>query len=185
MLTFQLVFEILPCVAHELPSHPSLRIQHPNQFTLRHHVALFPLSLTVTSFHSRRLCFLCISQLFLVSPFSPFALLLLLITTRPPASATAMADGPPRPPRPPFLSRLPRWLSRWLGYRDTSPPAPPHVYVLYLWPFIGAFCGLSLLQAVFGHADYFIDRGVPSIIASYVSVSQPCHPAIHLPKTSK
>jgi hypothetical protein len=113
-----------------------------------------------------------------VSPFSPLSLLLLLITTLFPVSVAAMADGPPQPARPPFLSRLPRWLGRWLGYRDGPPSAPPPVYVLYLWPFIGAFCGLSLLQAVFGHARYFIDRGVPSIIASYVSVSPLYLPAI-------
>jgi hypothetical protein len=44
------------------------------------------------------------------------------------------------------------------------------VYVPYLWAFIGAFGGLSLLQAIFGHAPYFIERGAPPIIASYVCI---------------
>jgi hypothetical protein len=142
------------------------------QFALRHLVNLLPLSLW-TFFPSRRHFYLRISHLSLVSPFSPLSLFPLLITNLSPVSVAAMTDGPSQPARPPFLSRLPRWLSRWLGYRDAPPSAPPPVYVLYLWPFIGAFCGLSLLQAVFGHARYFINRGVPSIIASYVSVSPP------------
>jgi hypothetical protein len=65
------------------------------------------------------------------------------------------------------LARLPPWISHWLGYRS-SPAKKQPVYIIYLWSFIGAFCGLSVLQAIFGHAHYFIDRHVPSIVASYV-----------------
>jgi len=64
------------------------------------------------------------------------------------------------------LARLPPWISHWLGYRS-SPAKKQPVYIIYLWSFIGAFCGLSVLQAIFGHAHYFIDRHVPSIVASY------------------
>ncbi|KAF8172651.1 HPP family-domain-containing protein [Pholiota molesta] len=64
-----------------------------------------------------------------------------------------------RLPLPPFLSRL-------LGYRSSPPPKRPD-YIIYLWSFIGAFGGISLLQAVFGQAHYFIERGVPTVIASY------------------
>lgn len=68
---------------------------------------------------------------------------------------------------PSRLARLPRWISHWLGYRD-APPAKQPEYIVWLWSFVGAFCGLSILQAVFGHSQYFIERSVPSIIASYV-----------------
>ena len=68
------------------------------------------------------------------------------------------------------LSRLPSWLSRWLGYRSVSPSKQPE-YLICFWSFIGAFCGLSVLQAVFGQAQYFIGRHVPSIVASYVRLS--------------
>ncbi|KAF8172652.1 HPP family-domain-containing protein [Pholiota molesta] len=64
------------------------------------------------------------------------------------------------------LSRLPPVISRWLGYRSSPPPKRPD-YIIYLWSFIGAFGGISLLQAVFGQAHYFIERGVPTVIASY------------------
>lgn len=75
-----------------------------------------------------------------------------------------------------LLSRLPLWLSRWLGYRQTPPPKQPP-YVIWAWSFVGAFCGLSVLQAIFEFAPYFVDRQVPSIIASYVSESpQPSEP---------
>jgi hypothetical protein len=66
------------------------------------------------------------------------------------------------------LARLPHWTSHWLGYRSTSPPKQPD-YVGSFWTFIGAFVGLSVLQAVFGHPQYFLRHHVPSIIASYVS----------------
>lgn len=68
------------------------------------------------------------------------------------------------------LARLPPWLTRWLGYRSSPPPTRSR-YIIWLWSFIGAFCGISLIQAVFGHAQYFIRRGVPSIVASYVSMN--------------
>lgn len=70
--------------------------------------------------------------------------------------------------KPHRLARLPAWFTHWLGYRATPPPKNPE-YVTWLWSFIAAFCGISLLQAVFGHARYFIERGAPQIVASYVS----------------
>ncbi|KAI0011305.1 HPP-domain-containing protein [Xylariaceae sp. FL0662B] len=64
------------------------------------------------------------------------------------------------------LGRLPSWINRWLGFRSSpSKPLPP--YLNYLWSFIAAFCGLSVLQAIFNYSDYFRGRGVPGIIASY------------------
>jgi CBS-domain-containing membrane protein len=69
------------------------------------------------------------------------------------------------------LARLPRWLSRWLGYRHI-PPAQLVRYETCFWSFVAAFCGIALIQAVFGQATYFIRRGVPPIIASYVRTYQ-------------
>jgi len=68
-----------------------------------------------------------------------------------------------------ILSALPRWCSRWFGHRPEPLPNCPN-YVIWIWSFIGAFCGISVLQAVFEQAHYFIQRRVPTIIASYV-----CH----------
>ncbi|KZV68121.1 HPP-domain-containing protein [Peniophora sp. CONT] len=66
----------------------------------------------------------------------------------------------------PLLSRLPPWLSRWFGYR-ASPPEKPPKYIAWFWSWIGAFCGLSVIMAVFGQAQYFINRKVPLLVASY------------------
>ena len=82
----------------------------------------------------------------------------------------------PHPNHP--LARYPPWLTRWIGYRATIPPKRPD-YIIWFWSFIGAFSGLCILQAVFGHAGYFVDRGVPSMIASYVSRIQLLRPACH------
>ncbi|KAI1380710.1 HPP-domain-containing protein [Hypoxylon crocopeplum] len=64
------------------------------------------------------------------------------------------------------LTRIPPWVSRWLGFR-LSPPPPLPPYMNYFWSFIGAFCGLSVVQAIFNYSDYFLGRKVPGIIASY------------------
>ncbi|THH14405.1 hypothetical protein EW146_g5921 [Bondarzewia mesenterica] len=78
------------------------------------------------------------------------------------------------------LARLPPWLSHWLGYRSSPPKKQPD-YIIYIWSFVGAFCGLSVLQAVFGHAHYFIKRNVPSIVASYGASAVLCYGAIEAP----
>ncbi|KAL9583952.1 MAG: hypothetical protein Q9212_002402 [Teloschistes hypoglaucus] len=77
------------------------------------------------------------------------------------------------------LSRLPPWASRWLGYRATPPKES--AYVVALWSFIGAFCGLAVLQAISGQAEYFIDRKVPPILASYGASAVLCYGAIEAP----
>ncbi|KAH7916090.1 HPP family-domain-containing protein [Hygrophoropsis aurantiaca] len=64
------------------------------------------------------------------------------------------------------LSRLPLPVSRWLGYRPSPPPPHPN-YIVWFWSFVAAFCGISVIQAVFINAHYFMQRGVPSIVASY------------------
>ncbi|KDQ64395.1 hypothetical protein JAAARDRAFT_145037 [Jaapia argillacea MUCL 33604] len=78
------------------------------------------------------------------------------------------------------LARFPTWINRWLGYRATPPPKQPD-HIIWLWSFIGAFGGLSLLQAVFGQASYFIKRGVPSIIASYAASAVLIYGAVDSP----
>ncbi|MCJ1443262.1 MAG: hypothetical protein MMC23_003760 [Stictis urceolatum] len=67
---------------------------------------------------------------------------------------------------PALLSRLPLWASRWLGYRATPPPKLPP-YLIWIWAFIGAFAGLSVLQSIFTYSSYFTSRHVPGLIASY------------------
>ncbi|EAU83028.1 HPP family protein [Coprinopsis cinerea okayama7 len=67
------------------------------------------------------------------------------------------------------LARLPKWISFWLGYRETPPPPEP-AYAAWLWSFIGAFSGISLVQALFGHVPYFVNKGVPSIGATAVLI---------------
>jgi hypothetical protein len=66
------------------------------------------------------------------------------------------------------LARLPLPVSHWLGYRPKASP-PSRTWVVCLWGFIGAFCGLSVILAIFGHTDYMRSRAVPPIIASFVS----------------
>ena len=76
------------------------------------------------------------------------------------------------------LARLPRWISRWLGYRS-EPPPPLHPFLVYSWSFLGAFCGLSVVQVIFHYSHYFQARGVPLIVASYVSSTNPENIYLH------
>jgi len=71
------------------------------------------------------------------------------------------------------FEKWPTWLTRWFGYRAPG-AAPPNRtnYVVWIWSFIGAFGGLSVLQAIFNNSEYFLQRRVPPVIASYVSISQ-------------
>jgi len=78
------------------------------------------------------------------------------------------------------LSRLPSWLSHWLGFRSEPLTKRPD-YTIWFWSFIGSFLGISLIQAVFGQAHYFIERGVPSIIASYGATAVLIYGAVDAP----
>jgi hypothetical protein len=69
------------------------------------------------------------------------------------------------------LARLPTWLSRWLGYRGKALPASPS-WMHCFYGFIGAFCGLSTIIAIFAHTEYFTTRLVPPIVASFVGATQ-------------
>jgi hypothetical protein len=68
----------------------------------------------------------------------------------------------------PWLHRLPRSISHWFGHRSDTPTKRPDVIIL-LWTWIGAFCGVSVIEAVFQRTPYFSDRGVPIIVGSFVS----------------
>jgi hypothetical protein len=70
------------------------------------------------------------------------------------------------------LSRLPPWISRWLGYRGTNLP-PSRTWIVCLWGFIGAFGGVASIIAVFAHTSYFHNiHLVPPIVASFVSIER-------------
>ncbi|KAJ6188036.1 hypothetical protein N7519_002944 [Penicillium mononematosum] len=79
-----------------------------------------------------------------------------------------------------FLARFPQSISHWLGYRENAPKPPPK-YLVHLWSFIAAFCGLSVVQAIFNYSSYFIERGVPGIIASYGASAVLVYGAIESP----
>ncbi|KAJ5145758.1 uncharacterized protein N7515_000322 [Penicillium bovifimosum] len=81
---------------------------------------------------------------------------------------------------PSRLSRLPPWISHWLGYRS-EPVKPLPAYQIAIWSFITSFCGLSILQAIFVYSEYFTSRHVPGIVASYVSRQQPRNPPPNIP----
>lgn len=70
------------------------------------------------------------------------------------------------------LGSLPPWLSHWLGYRNGKSLPPSRDLLVCIWGFIGAFCGLSVILAIFGHTEYFHARLVPPIVASFVSQSR-------------
>jgi len=69
-------------------------------------------------------------------------------------------------PRP-WLHKLPRWLSWGLGYRSALPRRVPTVFV-WFWTFVGAFCGVSVVQAVFERSQYFLERHVVNIVGAFV-----------------
>jgi hypothetical protein len=68
------------------------------------------------------------------------------------------------------LRHLPIWASHWLGYRESAPPKRSFL-VICVSAFLGSFSGLLILLSLFTYASYFVDRGVPSLIASYVRCS--------------
>ncbi|KAI4722065.1 hypothetical protein E4T48_01740 [Aureobasidium sp. EXF-10727] len=82
--------------------------------------------------------------------------------------------------RRPTIASLPSWCSHWLGYR-ANPVKPPPKYLVHLWSFIGAFCGLSLLCGLFSFSEYFLNHGVPIIVASYGASAVLCFGSIESP----
>lgn len=82
------------------------------------------------------------------------------------------------------LSRLPRWISHWLGYRPETPKPLP-TWQIALWSFIASFCGLSVVQGVFHYSEYFTSRNVPGIVASYVSENRSLSHLYNIPVRSQ
>ncbi|KAH7390943.1 HPP family-domain-containing protein [Phaeosphaeria sp. MPI-PUGE-AT-0046c] len=78
------------------------------------------------------------------------------------------------------LAHLPLWMSRWLGFRGKSMPPSPS-WMVCVYGFIGAFCGLSTIIAIFAHTDYFTIRLVPPIVASFGASAILCYGAIDVP----
>jgi hypothetical protein len=68
----------------------------------------------------------------------------------------------------PWLHYLPLPLSHFLGYRTDTPKKRSDV-IVWLWTWIGAFCGVAVIEAVFQRNPYFSERGVPMIVGSFVS----------------
>ncbi|KAI1366311.1 HPP-domain-containing protein [Xylaria arbuscula] len=73
------------------------------------------------------------------------------------------------------------WLTRWFGFRQDSKNEPVKVYVPYIWAFIGSFSALAVLQAIFGQSNYFVERGVPPLVASYGASAVLCFGVIESP----
>lgn len=61
---------------------------------------------------------------------------------------------------------LPTSISWILGYRSIPPPKIGNV-VVWWWAFIGAFCGILVVEAVF-HTEALQTERVPIVIASFV-----------------
>ena len=69
---------------------------------------------------------------------------------------------------PSQLHRLPRLVSRFLGYRDT-PINEIGDLIVCGWSFVGAFCGIILVAGVFQASTLIQSHHPPLIIASLVS----------------
>lgn len=84
-----------------------------------------------------------------------------------------------KPRQPPHY--LPSWINRWFGYHGEPDPhhkPKPLSFKVCLWSFVGAFCAISLLQGLFGHAKYFVDRDVTPIVASFVRLTRALSPIV-------
>lgn len=65
------------------------------------------------------------------------------------------------------LSRLPKPVSRFLGYRDETYKEPPHL-ITCLWTFIGVTAGLLTVGALYRYSPDLNKYNPPVIIASLV-----------------
>lgn len=70
------------------------------------------------------------------------------------------------PPSP--LHRLPTGVSRFLGHRKTQRQDVGNVLGA-VWSFVGAFCGLAVVAAVFNNTPSIQRHSPPAFIASFVS----------------
>jgi len=68
----------------------------------------------------------------------------------------------------PWLHYLPKPISHFFGYRTDTPKKRPDV-IIWLWTWIGAFGGVSVIEAVFQRNPYFaVTHNVPMIVGSFV-----------------
>ncbi|KAF7877574.1 hypothetical protein EAF04_001249 [Stromatinia cepivora] len=67
-------------------------------------------------------------------------------------------------PSPKFYI-LPTPISWFLGYRSNPRPRTGSL-VIWFWAFIGAFCGIAIIENIYRSA-YFKERGSPLVIASF------------------
>lgn len=65
------------------------------------------------------------------------------------------------------LYRLPRPLSHFLGYRDTPEPQVGNILIA-TWALIGAFCGLTVVTAVYKFSPGINEYHPPVVFASLV-----------------
>ncbi|KAM3065969.1 hypothetical protein ACMFMG_009808 [Clarireedia jacksonii] len=63
------------------------------------------------------------------------------------------------------LHILPQYVSWFFGYRR-EPRAPVGNLVIWFWGFIGAFCGISIVEGVYS-TSFFKEHGTPLVIASF------------------
>lgn len=66
------------------------------------------------------------------------------------------------------LHNLPTPLSRFLGYRKEARQDVGNVCGAF-WSFVGAFCGLAVVAAVFNNTESIQWHQPPALIASFVS----------------
>jgi hypothetical protein len=78
------------------------------------------------------------------------------------------------------LYRLPTPISRFLGHRKEQKPDVGNVLGA-LYSFVGAFCGLAVVAAMFNNIPTIERRNPPALIASFVS----CKAALTNPNVLK
>ncbi|EPS37114.1 hypothetical protein H072_9283 [Dactylellina haptotyla CBS 200.50] len=67
---------------------------------------------------------------------------------------------------PSFVPKLPRFISRFLGYRAT-PQGDVGALLVAWWSFFGAFCGIATVSAVFKYSGVFSSVNAPFILGSF------------------
>ncbi|PQE10097.1 HPP family protein [Rutstroemia sp. NJR-2017a BVV2] len=63
------------------------------------------------------------------------------------------------------LHILPQYVSWFLGYRREQ-RAPVGTLVIWFWAFVGAFCGIAIVEGVYS-THFFKEHGTPLVIASF------------------
>ncbi|PRP88538.1 hypothetical protein PROFUN_02949 [Planoprotostelium fungivorum] len=83
-------------------------------------------------------------------------------------------------PKKNIFSHLPPMISRFFGYRKEKPKPLPILLTIF-WSFIGAFGGVSVVEAIFSRGPVFIERGVPMIVGSFGATAVLIYGAIDSP----